>query len=424
MRLMRPLVAEKPLTLSSGQLIERQIRGGEGDEMAVTVQTRFESVVTEIYEEAFVGSSIENGTTLIKFDLRKLDFQRESGITSTIYWRTDTYHVDVHELSTFHNPMKYRFILAQGYYFDEEGQRIYFTPEIKGVSTSQHMSHSIIRLSCYLAVVCGVSLRQIALIFSFLFLISISKSSIKRWIDTIGSNLPTQDEMLQHLLVLKPVTACHLDGYYPMGTDHGVMVVKDEHDRILMTYETESENGDDARKFLKRLKALGLNVTSAFSDYSESFIGAIQAVFPHARFQADHFHTVKNIWKHLKKSLLSYRRKIKSRGEEQKDEDLTQLAKTLWKMRWSLLKKPVNLSSEEREAIQELEKADEGFVQSFRNIIRQLVNIFDHCHNESQAKLRLKQLRTDIEAAEDKNLDKILQFFEDPWDQAFIYLRT
>jgi len=159
--------------------------------MAVTVQTQFESVVTEMYKEAFVGSSIENGTTVIKFDLRHLDFQRECGITSTIYWRKDTYHVDVHELSTFHNPIKYRFVLAQGYYFDEDGQRIYFTPEIKGVSTSQHMSHSIIRLSCYLAVVCGVSLRQIALIFSFLFLISISKSSIKRWIDTIGSNLVT-----------------------------------------------------------------------------------------------------------------------------------------------------------------------------------------------------------------------------------------
>jgi hypothetical protein len=55
MRLLSPLVAEKPLTLSSGQLIEWSIQGGEGDEMAVTVQTQFESVVTEMYEEAFVG---------------------------------------------------------------------------------------------------------------------------------------------------------------------------------------------------------------------------------------------------------------------------------------------------------------------------------------------------------------------------------
>ena len=82
--------------------------------MAVTVQMQFESAVTERYQDAFVGSSIENGTTIITFDLRKLDFQRELGTTSTICWRKDPYHVDIHELSTFHNPIKYRFIVAQG----------------------------------------------------------------------------------------------------------------------------------------------------------------------------------------------------------------------------------------------------------------------------------------------------------------------
>jgi hypothetical protein len=43
------------------------------------------------------------------------------------------------------------------------------------------MSPSVIRLAGYLAVVCGVSLRHIALLFSGLFLIPITKSSIKRW---------------------------------------------------------------------------------------------------------------------------------------------------------------------------------------------------------------------------------------------------
>jgi Transposase len=391
--------------------------------MAVTVQMQFESAVTEMYQDAFVGSSIENGATIITFDLRQRDLPHELGAPSTLFWRKEAYHVDVHELSTFHNPIKYRFILTQGYYLDGQNQRIYFTPEIKGVSTAQHMSHSTIRLACYLAVVCGVSLRHIALLFSALFLIPTTKSSIKRWIDEIGSHLPTPEDMLRHLLALTPVTECHIDGYYPLGTDNCVMVVKDEHARILMTHEAASENGDDARQFLQRLKDHGLKVTAAFSDYSQSFTEAIKAVYPHARFQADHFHTVKNIWGHLKKALLSYRRQIKARGEAQHDQECVELAKTLWKLRWSLLKKPANFSAEEKQAMAALEREDEGFVRSFRSIIRQLVNIFDHSHSEAQAKLRLQQLRSDIRAVDDDHLEKILTFFDDHWDQALRYLR-
>ena len=219
--------------------------------MAVTVQMQFESVVTEMSEEAFVGSVIENGTTMIIFDLRQLNFQQKLGTTSEICWRKDFYHIDIHALSTFHNPLKYRFIVAQGSYLNDQNQRVYFTPDIQGVSTSQHMSTSIIRLACYLAVVCGVSLRHLALLFSVLFLIPITKSSIKRWIDDIGSHLPAPEQMLQQLLTLLPVTECHIDGYYPLGTDHCVMVVKDEHDRILITHEAASENGDDANSMIK-----------------------------------------------------------------------------------------------------------------------------------------------------------------------------
>jgi len=93
----------------------------KGGQMAVTVQMQFTSAVTEIYQDAFVGSSIENGTTMITFDLRKHDFQQELGTQATLCWRKESYHVDVHELSTFHNPMMYRFILAQGSYLDSIG---------------------------------------------------------------------------------------------------------------------------------------------------------------------------------------------------------------------------------------------------------------------------------------------------------------
>jgi hypothetical protein len=39
--------------------------------MAVTVQRQVESAVTERYQDACGGSAIENGTTIILFDLRK-----------------------------------------------------------------------------------------------------------------------------------------------------------------------------------------------------------------------------------------------------------------------------------------------------------------------------------------------------------------
>jgi hypothetical protein len=99
------------------------------------------------------------------------------------------------------------------------------------------------------------------------------------------------------------------------------------------------------------------------------------------------------------------------------------LAQQLWTWRWSLLKKPANVSVEEKRVMAELERADAGFVHSFRSIIRQLVNIFDHSHSEAQAKIKLQQLRQEIHAVDDEHLQKILTFFDDHWDQALRYLR-
>ena len=99
------------------------------------------------------------------------------------------------------------------------------------------------------------------------------------------------------------------------------------------------------------------------------------------------------------------------------------LAKKLWTLRWSLLKKPSNLSVEEKQAITALENEAEGFVHSFRSIIRQLVTLFDHAHSEAQAKFRLQQLRKEIRAVDDAPLEKILTFCDDHGEQAWRYLR-
>ena len=391
--------------------------------MAVTGQRQCTSAVTEMYQDAFVGSSIANGTTIMPFDLRQHNFPQELGTQARRWWRTESSHVDVHARSTFHHPMMSRCIVAQGSSLDDQPQRRDFTPEIPGVSTSQPMSHSVIRFAGSLAVVCGVSLRHSALLSAVLFLMPMTTSSMTRWMDDLGSNVPTPEQRLQHLRALTPATACPRDGDDPMGTDHGVMVVKDEQDRMLIPHEVASENGADARQCLQRVKDLGRHGTAAFSDDSHSLTAAITAVFPQARFQADHCHTVKHIWGHLTKSRVSSRRHMQAHGEEKNDEQFMERAKTLWKLRWSLLKKPANGSVEEKQAIAELAREDEGFVPRFRSRIRQLVTLCDHAHSEAQAKRRLPQRSKALQAVQDQPLDKIVHFFDDHWDQALRSLR-
>ena len=98
-------------------------------------------------------------------------------------------------------------------------------------------------------------------------------------------------------------------------------------------------------------------------------------------------------------------------------------AKTFWTFRWSLRKKPPNVSGEDKQALAELEREEAGFVHRFRHLIRPLVHLVDQTHSAAQARIRLQQLRQDINALEDRNLEKILTFFDDHWEQALRYLR-
>jgi hypothetical protein len=147
--------------------------------MAVIIQSESDSAVSEADKDVYTQTYIEDKKTVIGFDMRKRDYQKEFGITSEIFWSVNAYHIDIYEFSTFHNPVIYRFVMAQGNYFDEKNQRIFFTPEPSEVSTCHHAGLNILRLSCFLAVICGVSLRNTALRFSVLFQIPAVKQMIR-----------------------------------------------------------------------------------------------------------------------------------------------------------------------------------------------------------------------------------------------------
>lgn len=388
--------------------------------MGIIIKSGSDSAVSEADRDVYTETYIEDKATIIESDMRNRDYRKKFGIKSEIFWSCNTYYVDIHEFSTFHNPVIYRFVTAQGYYPDENSHRIFFIPEPSDVPTHHHMSLNILRLSCFSAVICGVSLRNIAQIFTILFKIPITESSIKRRIDEIGSNLPSEEEISEKMTERKMPKECHIDGYYPLGTDNCIMVIKDESDRILITHETGTENAAEAEKFLSKLRNAGTDITSAFSDYSKSLIRAIKEVFPNAEFQADHFHTMKTIWGHLKKALSVYRKDSKLTCKETDDMELSETASKLRELRWSLLKKPSNLSEEEEKKTEELEKTDSGFISGFRSVIRQIVNISDYSDTEVQAEIKLKKL---IGPIENTYLNKITGFSDEHRQEAMQFLR-
>jgi hypothetical protein len=313
--------------------------------------------------------------------------------------------------------------VAPGSDLNDQNQRVYCTPAIQGVSTSPHMSKSMSRRACSLAVGCGVSRRPSALLLAALFLSPITQASLKRWMDDLGSHVPTPEPMLQQLLLLLPVTAGQRDGYDPLGTDHWVLVVKAEHARILIPHDAASEQGDNAQQFLQRWQDHGLKVTAAFSDDSPSFTAAIKAVCPAARFQTDHVPTVKHGWGHLTKALFSSRRQVTARGDAQQEEACLAWAQQFWTWRGSLLTKPSNFSAKAQQALAALASEDAGFVHSFRQLLRPVVHLFAHTHSAAHAQLRLQQLRQDIHALADHQLQKMPPGLDDHWEQAMRYLR-
>jgi hypothetical protein len=214
-----------------------------------------------------------------------------------------------------------------------------------------------------------------------------------------------------------------MEGDYPLGTDTCVLVVQEEHDRRLITPEAAAEHGEDARPWLPRGTDRGRKVTAAFADDSHRFTAAIQAVSPPARLHADPCHTVKQSWGHRKKSRLSSRRPIKARGADKKAAPLLAFAQQLWPLRWRLRKKPGHVSVEDKQALAELESADEGLVPRFRRMIRQLVHMFAQAHSEAHAQLRLHQRRQDIHVLADRHRAQMPQCLEAHWEPALRYLR-
>lgn len=389
-------------------------------------------ISTEVIEqnpECVTGGECRDGVLVVYLDALKQDHWKRLGLPKEtfIHWGAP-FTIEVQELSGLCWPIRYWVTTAQGWYEDDRGQRHYFVPVLKGLCLRRKVSHVAMRAGVFLSIMAGIGCRRAAWLLEVLFHVKVSKSTLDRWIDEVAEGLPSAEAIIQELNRKKPITEGHFDGYFPRGrTGKCVLVLRDEHGRIIATEEVKAEDEAQVKPFLGRMKSLGLKIKTFYIDHRPALKNAIKAVYPEALIQYDYFHILQNIWKKLWKYALSHRRQVKTRSQQVSTpwyrEKLEALADSLWKKRYLLFKSDERMSPEEKQQLVEIMEADPK-VGKLRTFMKGVWNIFRNSRDEQEAREALEALKkVRIEPKAKTHLQKIFSFLEEHFDSMITYLK-
>ena len=276
-------------------------------------------VTTEVIEknaDLQPKGKFEENRLLIELDLRQRDYHQLFQLKRNVpinWYNERTF--EVQELSAFAWPLVYRVTTADAYYLKAPGQRVNFTPHIQGLCTKRKVSDVALRLGVFLCIIAGLGTRKASWLMSVLFQLAVSKSALERWVEEVADNLPSEDEMVKLLQQQKPITQGHFDELFPRGTDACVLVLKDEHGRLLAAEEVAKRDAEHVKPLLARFARLGLKFTSFYIDHCQAYFNAIGAVYPQAEIQYDYFHILPNIWRKVWGEFRCHRRDLKARSE-------------------------------------------------------------------------------------------------------------
>ena len=367
---------------------------------------------------------------LVDMDVRRRRWRKVFDLPrgSRIRWE-NVHTVEVQEMSGLMGPIVYRITIGDGCYVDTDGQRHYFGVDahLPGVDLKRGVTAVVVRAAVLLAVVGGVGLRQVCWLLGELFHVDVSKSALDRWIVEAASQLPDAEGMAKHLLRLKPVTEAHLDELFPRGDDGPVLVVRDEHGRILCAEEVEDRTYERVVAFLEKLKGWGFAFQSFYIDHYEAYEQAIAKVFPKAHIQHDFFHILQNAWRKVWKAFVAHRKDVKARSKTVDTPwyaaKLEALAALLWEKRGLLFTADDHLTDEQRTTLADLVAQDPWLV-TLRAFLGRVRGIFTDAEGELGARQRLGRLRVFADEQKLPVFGKVVTFLEDRFENMITFLRV
>ncbi len=388
-------------------------------------------VTTEVIEknaDLQPKGQVEENRLIIELDTRQRDYHKLFQLKRNvrINWSNER-TFEVQELSAFSWPLVYRITTADGYYLSAPGQRVNFTPQLQGLCTKRKVSDVALRLGVFLCIIAGLGSRKASWLMSVLFQLSVSKSALDRWVTEVAEALPSEDEMIKLLHQQKPITAGHFDELFPVGTEACVLVMKDEHGRILAAEEVEKRDEEHVKPLLERFQRLGLKFTCFYIDHCQAYFNAIGAVYPQAEIQYDYFHILQNIWRKVWGEFRCHRRDLKARGEAAETKwyarKLKKMAAHLWKNRYLFFKAEENLSAHEKDTMQEV-LTQQPELSYLRGFLLKVWDIFEGPVTAAEAQEKLAELKKYAAYQADNGYTKSISFLETHFKNMTTYLRV
>lgn len=370
----------------------------------------------------------------VEMDVRRRSWRKVLDLPgkTRLYW-DNVRTVEVQELSPFLLPIRYRIKCGDGWFRDGQGKRHYFgiDEHLLGLDLKRGVTTTVLRVAVLLAVVGGVGLRCVAWLLATVFSLDVSKSALDRWVEEAAAHLPNAEEMVKVLLAQKPVTEGHFDEIFPRGKrkKKPVLVVRDEHGRILVAEEVEHRDEDEVVRFLEKLKRWGLSFRTFYIDHCASYAKAIKVVYKDAQIQYDYFHILQNVWRTIWRGFVRHRKDIKRRSGEVGTPwyaaKLEALAKRLWENR-GLIFKLNDLTDEERVKLADL-VADDPFLDTVRSFLGRVRGIFTDSNGEMGARQRLGRLQASDEvrtSGKRSAFGRAVGFLDDHFEHMITFLRV
>lgn len=292
------------------------------------------------------------------------DQPRLYGLEEGIRFREiNRYTIDVQELGMPHLKITYRVVHIVYRYKNGRGHYHQITTKIPGIHPKLKVTDAVLRKFIEFNVKLNFPLEICMSLLRSDFSVWTSLSGVDRWKAHLARDLPTQGQIIRMLNAAKPIHMLHMDEFKAKGGKGWQLVLRDEHDRVVLVWKLKRRNEKKCAAILRWLRMLGLQIRVVYVDFWKAYPGAIRRVFPQAILQYDYFHTIQNIYRYLYREIVAYRKRFKNQNVSKEAEAMhKELAKKLWNNRYKVLKQPEHLSSEEKQVVDELLKEHQGTI--------------------------------------------------------------